>query len=101
MVSRCRVESDAATTPSAMASSTVRPSANPTRQSDMPDIAPHNLDNHHPAMAGRRGLQAIDGVDLQACGGTHVAQTAEIGRVECTKVENKGKMNRRFIISLL
>ncbi|MEI6202717.1 MAG: alanyl-tRNA editing protein [Enhydrobacter sp.] len=53
-----------------------------------------------PMGAGRVRLLAIDGVDLQACGGTHVAKTAEIGRVECTKVENKGKMNRRFIIAL-
>jgi misacylated tRNA(Ala) deacylase len=49
---------------------------------------------------GKVRLLRIDGVDLQACGGTHVANTSEIGRVECTKVENKGKMNRRFIISL-
>ena len=53
-----------------------------------------------PMGAGRVRLLAIDGVDLQACGGTHVVQTAEIGRVECTKIENKGKMNRRFIIAL-
>ena len=53
-----------------------------------------------PVGAGHVRLLAIDGVDLQACGGTHVARTAEIGRVECTKVENKGKMNRRFIIAL-
>ncbi|NDH63743.1 MAG: alanyl-tRNA editing protein [Alphaproteobacteria bacterium] len=53
-----------------------------------------------PMGAGRVRLLAIDGVDLQACGGTHVARTGEIGRVECTKVENKGKMNRRFIIAL-
>ena len=54
-----------------------------------------------PVGAGRVRLLAIEGVDLQACGGTHVARTAEIGRVECTKVENKGKMNRRFIIALV
>ena len=53
-----------------------------------------------PMGVGRVRLLAIEGVDLQACGGTHVAQTAEIGRVECTKIENKGKMNRRFIIAL-
>jgi misacylated tRNA(Ala) deacylase len=53
-----------------------------------------------PMGQGRVRLLAIEGVDLQACGGTHVAQTAEIGRVECIKIENKGKMNRRFIISL-
>ena len=53
-----------------------------------------------PSGAGRVRLLSIEGVDLQACGGTHVARTAEIGRVECTKIENKGKMNRRFIITL-
>ncbi|MEK7687364.1 MAG: alanyl-tRNA editing protein [Pseudomonadota bacterium] len=53
-----------------------------------------------PMGAGRVRLLAIEGVDLQACGGTHVARTGEIGRVECIKVENKGKMNRRFIIVL-
>ena len=53
-----------------------------------------------PMGAGRVRLLSIEGVDLQACGGTHVARTGEIGRVECTKVENKGKMNRRFIIAL-
>jgi len=53
-----------------------------------------------PMGAGRVRLLSIEGVDLQACGGTHVARTAEIGRVECTKIENKGKMNRRFIITV-
>jgi misacylated tRNA(Ala) deacylase len=53
-----------------------------------------------PSGAGRVRLLSIEGVDLQACGGTHVARTAEIGRVECTKIENKGKMNRRFVITL-
>ena len=53
-----------------------------------------------PMGAGRVRLLSIEGVDLQACGGTHVARTGEIGRVECIKIENKGKMNRRFIIAL-
>jgi misacylated tRNA(Ala) deacylase len=38
-------------------------------------------------------------IDLQPCGGTHVARTAEIGRVEIGKIEKKGKLNRR--VSLL
>jgi misacylated tRNA(Ala) deacylase len=50
--------------------------------------------------AGRVRLLSIEGIDLQACGGTHVAHTGEIGRIECIKIENKGKMNRRFIIAL-
>ncbi|SHN15033.1 alanyl-tRNA editing protein [Roseibium suaedae] len=36
--------------------------------------------------------------DLQPCGGTHVARTSEIGPVEVTKIENKGKLNRRIRI---
>ena len=53
-----------------------------------------------PMGVGRVRLLAIEGIDLQACGGTHVARTGEIGRVECIKIENKGKMNRRFVIAL-
>ena len=40
-------------------------------------------------------------VDLQPCGGTHVANTAEIGRVGIGKIENKGKQNRRVSITLI
>jgi misacylated tRNA(Ala) deacylase len=39
-------------------------------------------------------------VDLQPCGGTHVRSTAEIGRVEVTKLENKGRQNRRVYLVL-
>jgi misacylated tRNA(Ala) deacylase len=38
-------------------------------------------------------------VDLQPCGGTHVARTGEIGRVAVVKIENKGKQNRRIVIA--
>jgi len=41
----------------------------------------------------------ISGVDLQPCGGTHVRNTAEIGPVLVTKIENKGKQNRRVILA--
>jgi misacylated tRNA(Ala) deacylase len=37
-------------------------------------------------------------IDLQPCGGTHVARTAQIGRIAIQKIENKGKQNRRIII---
>jgi misacylated tRNA(Ala) deacylase len=53
-----------------------------------------------PSGAGRVRLLEIEGIDLQACGGTHVARTGEIGRIECVKIENKGRMNRRFVIAL-
>lgn len=41
-----------------------------------------------------------DQIDLQPCGGTHVARTGEIGRVEIGKVEKKGRQNRRVTIHL-
>jgi misacylated tRNA(Ala) deacylase len=48
-----------------------------------------------PMGTGKVRLLDIEGVDLQPCGGTHVARTGEIGAIEITKIENKGKMNRR------
>ena len=48
-----------------------------------------------PMGAGRVRLIDVAGVDLQPCGGTHVAHTGEIGRVRIGKIENKGKHNRR------
>lgn len=41
-----------------------------------------------------------DQIDLQPCGGTHVARTSEIGRVTIGKIEKKGRQNRRVGISL-
>ncbi len=38
-------------------------------------------------------------VDLQPCGGTHVARTGEIGPIRVVKMESKGKQNRRIIIA--
>ncbi|GGX82233.1 alanyl-tRNA editing protein [Vogesella alkaliphila] len=45
-------------------------------------------------------LIEIDGVDLQPCGGTHVARTGEIGRVLVKKIESKGARNKRVVIAL-
>ncbi len=42
----------------------------------------------------------IEGVDRQACGGTHVKNTKEVGRITMIKAENKGKANRRVYFSL-
>lgn len=49
-----------------------------------------------PSGAGRVRILDIEGVDLQPCGGTHVSRTGEIGPVEVTKIENKGRQNRRI-----
>ncbi|MGD9744170.1 MAG: alanyl-tRNA editing protein [Dongiaceae bacterium] len=48
-----------------------------------------------PMGQGRVRLLEIEGVDLQPCGGTHVARTSEIGPVFVAKIESKGKQNRR------
>ena len=49
-----------------------------------------------PTGRGRVRLVAIGDVDLQPCGGTHVASTAEVGRATVTKIEKKGAINRRI-----
>lgn len=53
-----------------------------------------------PSGAGQVRLVRIEGLDLQPCGGTHVARTGEIGRVNVTKIESKGRQNRRVAIEL-
>lgn len=53
-----------------------------------------------PSGAGRVRLIDIDGIDLQPCGGTHVASLAEIGPVVIEKIESKGKRNRRVVVAL-
>ena len=45
--------------------------------------------------------QGDDTADLQPCGGTHVANTAEIGTVRIGKIEKKGKQNRRVYLHLV
>jgi misacylated tRNA(Ala) deacylase len=42
----------------------------------------------------------IVGLDQQADGGTHVASTAQVGRISVVKVENKGKGFRRLRIAI-
>jgi misacylated tRNA(Ala) deacylase len=51
-----------------------------------------------PRGQGRVRVVEIEGVDLQPCGGTHVANTAEIGRVVVTKIEKKSAMTRRVVL---
>ena len=49
-----------------------------------------------PTGQGRVRLLDIIGIDLQPCGGTHIRNTAEIGPITLTKIENKGRQNRRI-----
>lgn len=51
-----------------------------------------------PRGAGRVRLLRIEGVDLQPCGGTHVRNIGEIGRVRVLRIRNEGRRNRRVEI---
>ena len=62
-----------------------------------PDLV-RSMSVQPPRGSGRVRTVNIDGVDLQPCGGTHVAATGEIGPMRIGKIENKGKQNRRINI---
>ncbi len=53
-----------------------------------------------PSGQGRVRLVEIEGLDLQPCGGTHLASIGEIGKVRVGKIEKKGKHNRRVNVVL-
>lgn len=57
-------------------------------------VSPPKLDD------GSVRIVEIAGLDRQACGGTHVATTGEVGRIDMRKVENKGRHNRRLRLAL-
>jgi len=49
---------------------------------------------------GQGGVRVVDieGVDLQPCGGTHVAGTAEVGRLAVARIRSEGARNRRVVL---
>ena len=51
-----------------------------------------------PRGEGRVRLLEIPGVDLQACGGTHVKNTGEIGRLAIARIRSEGKRNKRVTL---
>lgn len=53
-----------------------------------------------PSGQGRVRLLAIAGIDLQPCGGTHVANISEIGAIKVVKIRSEGKKNKRVEIVL-
>ena len=64
-----------------------------------PDLL-RTLEVKPPVMNGRVRVVAIEGFDEQACGGTHVHSTGELGRIVIFKTENKGKINKRLYVRL-
>ena len=65
----------------------------------LPDII-RTQSNLIPAEESEVRIVDIIGLDTQADGGTHVASTAQIGKLQVVKVESKGKANRRLRIAL-
>lgn len=63
----------------------------------IPDLIRTNINLLPPAIQEVRVID-IEGIDQQADGGTHVANTREVGRVRITKTENKGRLNKRLEI---
>ena len=53
-----------------------------------------------PRGQGRIRLLRIPDIDLQPCGGTHVANIAEIGGIQVVRIRNEGKRNKRVEIAL-
>ena len=65
-----------------------------------PDLL-RTLEAQPPIEDGRVRVVEIAGFEAQACGGTHVRDTGDVGRIRIVKVDNKGKQNRRFYIELV
>jgi len=66
----------------------------------LPDII-RTQSNLIPADEDEIRIVDILGLDVQADGGTHVASTAQVGKLQVVKVESKGKANRRVRVRLV
>jgi misacylated tRNA(Ala) deacylase len=66
----------------------------------IPDLIRTKINLLPPGIEVVRTIEIV-GLDLQADGGTHVAHTAEIGRVQVTGYESKGRINKRIRIEVL
>jgi misacylated tRNA(Ala) deacylase len=58
------------------------------------------LEAKPPVSRGQVRVVEIQGFDAQACGGTHVRTTSEVGRFSIFRTENKGKINKRLYVRL-
>ncbi len=63
----------------------------------IPDLIRTRINLLPPHITEVRTVEIV-GLDLQADGGTHLRNTAEVGRVRIVKTENKGRLNKRLEI---
>ncbi len=66
----------------------------------IPDLVRTKINLLPPEIQEVRIVEIV-GLDLQADGGTHVGHTKEVGGIQITKTENKGKINKRLEIKLV
>jgi misacylated tRNA(Ala) deacylase len=65
----------------------------------IPDLIRTKVNLLPPGIEEIRTIEIV-GLDLQADGGTHVANTREVGRIRVTGYESKGRINKRIRIAL-
>jgi len=65
----------------------------------IPDLIRTKINLLPPGIEEVRTIEIV-GLDLQADGGTHVANTSEVGRIKVTGYESKGRINKRIRIAL-
>ena len=66
----------------------------------IPDLIRTKINLLPPGISEIRTIEIV-GLDLQADGGTHVANTREVGRIRVTGYESKGRINKRIRIELV
>jgi Ser-tRNA(Ala) deacylase AlaX len=64
-----------------------------------PDLL-RTLDAQPPVSHGKVRVVEIESFDAQACGGTHMHNTSEVGRFSIFRTDNKGKNNKRLYVKL-
>jgi len=65
----------------------------------IPDLIRTKINLLPPAITEVRVVE-IEGLDLQADGGTHVANTREVGSIHIVDYKSKGRINKRLMIAL-
>jgi misacylated tRNA(Ala) deacylase len=66
----------------------------------IPDLIRTKINLLPPGIEEVRTIEIV-GLDLQADGGTHVANTSEVGQIRVTGYESKGRINKRIRIQLV
>jgi misacylated tRNA(Ala) deacylase len=66
----------------------------------IPDLIRTKINLLPPGIAEVRTVEIV-GLDLQADGGTHVANTSEVGRIRVTDYKSKGAINKRIYIEIV